>query len=75
MQKLDIHRHSRPSSAYAEAASAAIEAADEIKVAALKTENGLCRDCREATWIDAEHMTRLALKLQEIVRQFGQVTA
>lgn len=65
MQNLDIHRHSRPSSAYAEAAGAAIEAVDAIKEITLRS------DCREATWIDAEQMTRLALKLQEIVRQFG----
>jgi len=69
MHNLDVHRHTRPSSAYADAAGSACDTLDAIRDAVLKS------DCREATWIAAEEMTRLALQLQDIAKRLGCVNA
>lgn len=64
---LNVNRHAKASTAYAEAA----ERVDELLF-----EIGACgqKDCRQATWIDAEQMTRLAMRLEEIKRQFCGVS-
>ena len=60
---LNVNRHGKPSTAYAEAVTRVDELLFEIGAAGQK-------DCRQATWIDAEQMTRLAMRLDEIKRQF-----
>ena len=64
---LNVNRHAKASTAYAEAAERVSELLFEIGFAGIK-------DCRKATWIDAETMTRLALRLEEIKRQFCGVS-
>lgn len=60
---LNVNRHAKASTAYAEAAERVSELLFEIGFAGVK-------DCRKATWTDAETMTRLAMRLEEIKRQF-----
>jgi hypothetical protein len=64
---LNVNRHGKPSTAYAEAAERVSEILFDIGFAGQK-------DCSKATWIDAETMTRLAMRLEEIKRQFCGVS-
>lgn len=61
-----VHRHSKPSTAYAEACERVYAELFEIKESIFAGQ----KDCRDVTWIDAEQMTRLAMRLEEIKRQF-----
>lgn len=61
-----VHRHSKSSSAYADAANSVYAELFTIKESIFAGQ----KDCRDATWTDAEQMTRLAMRLAEIRRQF-----
>lgn len=59
--KLDVHDHAKPSTAYA----AAFEAATAELLNIEQVIFGDRVESSEATWLDAEHMTRVALWLRE----------
>jgi len=64
-KRYDIRSYAKPSKAYADAALLANQLLDEIR-----SMDG-CFDCRHATWMDAERMASLALRLQAIKEQFS----
>lgn len=63
--KLNVRRHAKPSTAYAVAAQAVY-----AELEALSPTNMKPFDCLDATWVDAEQMTRLALALQSLREQY-----
>lgn len=64
MQALNVRRHAKPSTAYAEAMAAIGEELEAIKA--------IGKDCRTATWIEAEEMTRLAMALQNLRKHYAE---
>ena len=67
---LNVNRHGKASTAYAEAAEQVYAELFAIKESIFAGQ----KDCRDATWIDAETMTRLAMRLEEVKRQFCGVS-
>lgn len=59
-----LRKHDKPSQAYA---AAATKVCEELALLAKSIEG---KDCREATWSQAEELHALAARLEELRKQF-----